>query len=129
MPSTSAARRPLVLVADLEPTARAAACAALEHAGFETAVAEDGKALAALAKQRRPRAIVLDIMTAALHLRADPATRDIPAIVLTGEATPLFRTLSAAIGATAYVLKPIAPEQLVEVVRRVIADRARGVPR
>lgn len=122
------ALRPLVLVADDEPKVRATVAEILEAAGFETAAVENGDALVAFARQRLPDAIVGDLETAALYVRADSATRDIPVVVLTDEATPLFRRVSAGIGATAHVLKPIAPEQLVAVVRQVIDQRPGGRP-
>ncbi len=124
-----AAPPPLVLVADDDPEVRDFVCEVLREAGFVTATATDGDEVAEQARRATPRLIILDVMmprmdgyTTLTRLRGHPATRDIPVIVLTGQAEPVYRTLSAGVGAVAHLTKPFSPEQLTRTVRRVIAE-------
>jgi CheY-like chemotaxis protein len=125
----------LVLVADDEEGVRDLVCEVLVEAGFRTLTAADGDQVAEQAAAHRPALIIVDIMmpkvdgyTALARLRGHPATRDIPIIVLTGQAEPVYRTLSAGVGAAAHLTKPFAPRQLVEAVRRALAT-SEGAPR
>jgi CheY-like chemotaxis protein len=50
-------------------------------------------------------------------------TKDIPVIILTGQADPRYQTLSAGVGAVAHVTKPFSPRHFTETVRRVVAGQ------
>jgi two-component system, OmpR family, response regulator len=124
-----AAPPPLVLVADDDAEVRDFVCEVLRGAGFVTETASDGDEVAEQARRAAPRLIILDVMmprmdgyTTLTRLRGHPATRDIPVIVLTGQAEPVYRTLSAGVGAVAHLTKPFSPEELTRTVRRVIAE-------
>jgi CheY-like chemotaxis protein len=84
-----------------------------------------------LARQDPPDLILLDLglpdMTGdevTIALRADPATREIPIIVLSGQADPEARNRSIAHGASAYVSKPYDITEFVGVVQRLLDARA-----
>ncbi len=53
-------------------------------------------------------------------LRANPACKGVPIIMLTTESQPAKKLEGKAAGATGWIVKPFAPEQLVAVVRKVI---------
>jgi CheY-like chemotaxis protein len=117
----------LALVVDDEIESRDLVCEILAAAGFRTLAAADGEEALALAGAHRPSLIVMDVMmrtmdgyTALTRLRGDPATRDIPVIILTGEEAPLYRTLSFGVGATAHLTKPFSPALLTATVRRIL---------
>ncbi|HEV8419771.1 MAG TPA: PAS domain S-box protein [Actinomycetota bacterium] len=83
-----------------------------------------------LARQHQPHAILLDLNLPDLSgfevlriLRADPATRDIPVIVISADATrdQIKRLLDA--GARAYVTKPLDVAQFVQVVGDALLER------
>jgi CheY-like chemotaxis protein len=83
-----------------------------------------------LARQHQPDAILLDLNLPDLSgfevlriLRADPATRDIPVIVISADATrdQIKRLLDA--GARAYVTKPLDVAQFVHVVGDALQER------
>jgi CheY-like chemotaxis protein len=83
-----------------------------------------------LARQHQPDAILLDLNLPDLSgfevlriLRADPATRDIPVIVISADATrdQIKRLLDA--GARAYVTKPLEVAQFVQVVGDALQER------
>jgi len=132
MTSPPAGSAPPVLVVDDDPEVRDFVCEVLAGAGFATATASDGDEVAEEARRVAPSLIILDVMmprmdgyTTLTRLRGHPVTRDIPVIVLTGQVEPLYRTLSAGVGAVAHLTKPFSPDQLTQTVRRVLAEARR----
>jgi ribonuclease P protein subunit RPR2 len=97
--------------------------------GFDISVEEAGGAVEAEQRiaEQRPDVIVLDVVMPGIdglelcrHLKADPATRDIRIILLTGSAGSA-RAASDAAGADAFVGKPFSPLELL-----AVADRLAG---
>jgi CheY-like chemotaxis protein len=93
--------------------------------------AAHGRAGIELARQDRPELILLDLhlpdMTGddvTIALQADPTTRDIPIVVLSGESDPSARSRAIEHGAAAYVPKPFNVSELVALVEQLIAARA-----
>ncbi len=127
---TSLERRgtaPLVLVADDEDDLRSVICDLLAEAGFRTVAAPDGDQVEELARRHRPALIVMDVMMPRLdgyatvtRLAGDPSTRHIPVIMLTGQAGPVYRTLSFCVGAKAHLTKPFSSDQLLATVRQIL---------
>lgn len=122
---------PLILVADDEAEVRAFVCEILTEAGFATASVTDGDEVGDRAVKDPPRLIVLDLMmprmdgyTALTRLHADPRTRDIPVIVLTGQSEAIYRTISAGVGAVAHLTKPFSPRQLLDLIRGILGEPA-----
>lgn len=99
----------------------------LEKEGFAVRVAVDGdRAVEALAEET-PDLVLLDWMLPHLsgieicrRIRRDPATRDLPVIMLTakGEETDRIRGLDT--GADDYVTKPFSPAELIARVRALL---------
>ncbi len=101
----------------------------LAEAGYEVIAATDGEEGLRKAREHRPGAIVLDILMPQkdgwqiLHeLKADPATRDIPIIVLS---IVDQKDLGFRLGASDYLLKPPDRDALVGALRRVAAPPCR----
>jgi EAL domain-containing protein (putative c-di-GMP-specific phosphodiesterase class I) len=112
-----------VLVVDDEPVTARSYARALHAAGFDVAVAHDGREAAALAKSQAFDVVVSDIampdMDGLALLRAIRQTDlDVPMIFMTG--SPALESAVAAIeyGAFRYLLKPVAPAALLDVVQR-----------
>jgi CheY-like chemotaxis protein len=112
---------PVVLVADDDPEMRQLIVDVLATAGFRALTAADGEEAVALALEHSPDLVVLDVMmprmdgyTALTRLRGQPATREIPVVILTGQGDPIYRSLSAGVDAVAHLAKPFAPRLLVE---------------
>ncbi len=111
-----------VLVVDDDPLVQQLMMGQLEPAGFKVAVAGDGIAALKKAREIRPQAIILDILLPKMdgwqvlsQLKSDPALASIPVILVSVEEQ---RARGFSLGACEYLVKPVEPEQLVEVVRR-----------
>jgi CheY-like chemotaxis protein len=100
-----------VLVIDDEPLARDLIERALSKEGFHIVLATDGRSGLELARKLKPQAITLDVMMPGMDgwavltaLKADPATADIPVIMLT---VVDDKQIGFALGAADYFTKPI----------------------
>lgn len=71
---------------------------------------------------------VLDGWEAIRILKADPRTRSIPIVVLTGQAQPELLERARALGAAEVVVKPCLPAQLGSVVMNAIASKEPAKP-
>jgi two-component system, cell cycle response regulator DivK len=105
----------------------------LTSADFEVIEAEDGEAGLAAAAAHRPDLILMDIQLPLLdgyeatrRIKADPALRAIPIIVITSYALSGDDEKARAAGCDAYFSKPFSPRQLLAKVREYLsADTAR----
>jgi two-component system chemotaxis response regulator CheY len=99
----------------------------LKSAGYEVVEAVDGmdgldKAKArsvnlVLTDQNMPR---MDGLTLIKSLRALPAYKSVPILMLTTESSDAMKAQGRAAGATGWLVKPFDPQKLIEVVRKVI---------
>jgi two-component system chemotaxis response regulator CheY len=99
----------------------------LKSAGYEVVEAVDGmdgldKAKArsvnlVLTDQNMPR---MDGLTLIKNLRALPAYKSVPILMLTTESSDAMKAQGRASGATGWLVKPFDPQKLIEVVRKVI---------
>ena len=103
---------------------------ALRHT---TRCAHTGEQALAMVAQRAPTLIVLDLMLPDIsgkevcrRLKADPATRDIPIIMLTAADSEVDRVVGFELGAADYVIKPFSTRELT---LRVAAVLRRVQPR
>lgn len=78
-----------ILLVEDSKTIRIANESALHHAGYEVICAEDGESALALARERKPDLILLDLILPKMsgpevlhHLKSEPATAEIPVVVL-----------------------------------------------
>jgi CheY-like chemotaxis protein len=117
-----------ILLADDEEDVKQIVELFLESKGYEVLTAFDGLAALDMARTQRPDLILLDVMMPVVNgyevcsrLKADPATRDIPVVMLSAmaQSESVDRGLSA--GAADYVVKPFDPSRLEEVIERVLA--------
>ena len=116
-----------VLVVDDSSVVRDLIAVNLELEGLEVVRCADGiEALEQVAAQR-PDAITLDVMMPRLdgfstveRLRAEPATADIPIVIVTGRASAADLARGEALGVDAYLTKPFEPSELVATVLRLV---------
>ena len=119
----------MILVVDDTLDARELYAEYLRIAGLRAEVAEDGQEALSKASSLRPRVIVMDLAMprmdgweATRRLKADPATRDIPIIALTGHAIERSRERAIEAGADGYLTKPCYPDTLLAEVHRVMRE-------
>lgn len=101
--------------------------------GFEVLAAGDAAAGLAMAASDKPDLIVLDVnlpdrsgIEACGDLKASPATRHIPVIVMTGEAREVsMKVAGLEAGAEDYLMKPVAPSVLVARIRALLKTATR----
>ena len=113
---------PVVLVIDDDPNALDLLGRSLQGAGVRVVTAGEGQEALNLARTLHPAAITLDVLMPGMdgwavlgELKADPATRDIPVIMVTMTED---RNLGYALGATEFLTKPVRRDQLVELLDR-----------
>ena len=105
----------------------------LERAGYEVSAASNRTECMEEAKARKPDLIILDVMMAtvgdgmfaAQELRKEKATRDIPIIVVTSvNKVPPYNIGpdEAWMPVNAFIEKPVAPEVLLEEVRKQLGQ-------
>jgi two-component system chemotaxis sensor kinase CheA len=104
--------RRLVLVVDDSLTTRMLEQSILESAGYEVDVALSGEEALGLVHAKRYALILVDVempgmdgFTFIERLRAEPALRDIPAILVTSRAAPEDRRRGQEVGAQGYIVK------------------------
>jgi len=122
VPLEMANHKPLVLVIDDDPDVRELMRRSLDKDGFRVALAPDGRGGIDLAKQLKPAIITLDVMMPGMDgwavlitLKADPATADIPVIMMT---IVDDRNMGFALGAADYFTKPIDWQRLAAVLHK-----------
>jgi PAS domain S-box-containing protein len=115
-----------VLVVDDNADMRTYA-ARLLSANYEVATASDGYAALAAARARRPDIVVADVMMPGLdgfgllrELRADPALRSVPVLLLSARAGEEARVEGLGRGADDYLVKPFSASELLVRVRALL---------
>jgi len=101
----------------------------LELAGYEVLEAVEGKEALQKIEQERPHLVVLDVRMPVMDgwqvlrtIRSNPETEDLPVVMLTVLADDANIAQGWGIGADFYLTKPFEPQQLVEIVGRLLAD-------
>jgi two-component system alkaline phosphatase synthesis response regulator PhoP len=108
----------------------------LEQDGFVVVETASGDRVLDLVRDERPALVILDLMlpgTPGLDvcraLRQNPATADLPIVMLTAKAAEMDRIVGLEMGADDYVTKPFSPRELTARVRAVLrrAHAAEGI--
>ena len=102
----------------------------LSGAGYDIIEASDGAAGVAMAAQHKPDLILMDIqlpgmdgLAATKKLKADPATRNIPILVVTSYAMKGDEAKAFEAGCSGYVTKPIDKTVFLEAVAKALRSR------
>ena len=111
-----------VLVIDDDPTARDLISRMLASEGYRVELASSGAEGLEAARERRPDVITLDVLMPGMDgwavlaaLKSDPVTADIPVIMLTISDS---EDMGFALGAAAYLAKPIESEALIGMMKK-----------
>jgi CheY-like chemotaxis protein len=121
-----------ILVADDEPNIARLVQMSLERNGYTVVLAPDGREALKQVADSRPDLILLDVMMPHVDgfevlekLKGDPATRDIPVIMMTVKARDADTFEATERGAAAFLWKPVNPSDLLATVDLVLrAPRA-----
>jgi CheY-like chemotaxis protein/signal transduction histidine kinase len=123
----AAATRPedaLVLIVDDDPMMQQLLRGQLEGDGFRVQLASDGHEGIRLAKELRPHVVILDIYLPKVdgwsvlsRLKSEDALENIPVVILSVEEQ---RARGFSLGAFEYLVKPVDPERLLDVVKSAI---------
>lgn len=124
------AERKNILLVDDDPDFVEAVKVIVESGGYNVRVAFDGKEGLEAVKEQKPDLIVLDVMmpvmdghAACAALKKDPATKDIPIILLTAVADRVTTSKYShrdmlESEAEDYMPKPVDPPELLSLIRR-----------
>jgi len=103
----------------------------LSDAGYEISRAGNLAEGINKALTERPNLIITDLhlpdmnaVDATLILKQNPATSDIPIVVLTAMTFGEWKSKALRAGAAKYLIKPVSPPELTEVVRTLIEPRS-----
>lgn len=121
-----------VLIADDHDDNRELLLLLLSAAGYDVREAKDGNECLALALDRPPDLIVMDLSMPGLdgwevfrELKTDQRTRAIPCMAVTAHAE-LDRNQALETGFSAYVSKPFSGDVLLKTIATVLAKRQAG---
>jgi DNA-binding response OmpR family regulator len=124
---TPSERLPVALIAEDDRDIRELVSAKLTAAGYQVLAYSNGPAALAATHQHRPDVALLDVMMPGISgieiltkLQKDPATRDIPVILLTAKSQEFDINSGFAVGAADYIVKPFSPRELVSRVNAVL---------
>jgi CheY-like chemotaxis protein len=124
---------PLILVVDDFEDNRAMYAEYLELSGYRVAQAADGEEAVAKVRELSPDAVVMDLSLPVMDgweatrlLKADPRTKDVPVIALTGHALAMHSRDAREAGCDEFLSKPCLPEELVQKLEEVLSARRRA---
>ncbi|HEX6212771.1 MAG TPA: response regulator [Methylomirabilota bacterium] len=102
----------------------------LTRTSYRLREAVDGEAALGMVREERPDLILMDVQLPKMSgldvtraLRDDPATADVPIIVVTSFALSGDEQRAMAAGASAYIAKPYSPRELLSLIHTFLAER------
>lgn len=116
-----------ILVVDDSATERAHVVGLLKKNGFTTIEVDDGAKSVAAASEHKPDLIIMDIVMPGLNgfqatkkIVSDPATKDIPVVILSSKHQASDKFASQTMGAKGYLVKPVTEKDLLEQISKLI---------
>jgi CheY-like chemotaxis protein len=101
--------------------------------GYTVVSCRDGQEALAQAVSTLPQLIVLDIMMPGLdglgalrQLKSNPATREIPVVVLSAKGHALTKVEAELAGAVLFLAKPFSPNQLLSEAQKILGHANSG---
>ena len=103
--------------------------------GYDVVTALDGEQALEKVKSEKPDLIVLDIMMPKLDgyevcktIKSDPATKQIPVILLSAKGRNVDQKMGFDVGADDYITKPFSPRKLVERINQLLGQTIQERP-
>ncbi|MFQ5596996.1 MAG: PleD family two-component system response regulator [Nitrospiria bacterium] len=122
-----------VLIVDDDATVRQLIAVALRE--YDLVVGTNGQEALKLIAREKPELILLDVMMPKMNgfevverLKADPATADIPIIMLTARGDRSTLEQGQAVGVSTYITKPFSPRKLSETVSALLRKKGESFP-
>jgi DNA-binding response OmpR family regulator len=117
-----------ILIADDEPNIVISLEYLMKREGYEVSVARDGPAALDAIRRERPALVLLDVMMPGMSgfevcqaVRADESLAGVKIVMLTAKGRDTDIVKGTALGADAYVTKPVSTSKLAEQVRELLA--------
>jgi DNA-binding NarL/FixJ family response regulator len=120
---------PTVLIADDDRAVRALVRVTLVAQGWRVLEAATPEESLTVARRDQPQIVLLDVtfegsssdgFVVCRELRSSGSTRDVRVVMLTARDDPESRAFASAVGATAYIVKPFGPLDLVRMLQLVL---------
>ncbi len=115
-----------VLIAEDEPNIVESLTFLLRRAGYDVASVLDGEEALAQLRTHPPDLMILDLMLPRRNgfevlkaVKANPALRSLPVLVLTAKGQPQDRKRAEEIGVGAFMTKPFSNREIMDEVRRL----------
>lgn len=122
------------LIVEDDPDARKVLSLILKLDGYQIHSAPGGQEALTLLAELVPDVILLDVMMPGMDgyqvcqwVRSNPATRQVPVIMLSGKADPESVARGMEVGADEYLAKPITPSNLTKQVKAVLARTSQRI--
>lgn len=103
---------------------------ALDQLGYQTLTVADGASGISMAQQERPDLIILDVLMPTVdgyeicrRMRADPALKDTPILLLTALEERMVDLWGREAGATFSMHKPSRPEHIVSIIEWLLSSK------
>ncbi|HLB45783.1 MAG: response regulator [Chloroflexota bacterium] len=119
-----------ILIAEDERDIRELITFTLRYAGHEVHQATNGEEALGLARETIPDLILMDVrmpkMTgyeACRRMKADDKLKNIPVVFLSAKGQETEIQTGLEVGATDYILKPFAPDQLIKRVNEILGKK------
>ena len=116
-----------ILVVDDSSSLRTAVRIALTGAGYDVAEADDGQTALTRLDGRKYHLVISDVnmprmdgLTFVTQMKTNPTYKYTPVLMLTTEAGEGKKAQGKAAGAKAWMVKPFQPQQLVDVVGKLV---------
>ncbi|HZM14479.1 MAG TPA: response regulator [Candidatus Krumholzibacteria bacterium] len=97
---------------------------------YDVVTATNGEQALQKVREEKPDLVILDIMMPKLDgyetcrmIKKDPATKNIPVILLTAKGREVDQKLGREVGANDYMTKPFSPSKLIERVQAILGVR------
>jgi two-component system alkaline phosphatase synthesis response regulator PhoP len=118
-----------ILAVDDEPHILKLVAFSLKAGGFEVIEASDGLSALEIAEAEQPDLILMDVMMPVLdgfeacrRLKENPATKDIPVVMLTAKTQLSEQKAGLDSGAKHYICKPFTPKDLVAQITEFLGE-------
>ncbi|RME31876.1 MAG: response regulator [Thermoflexia bacterium] len=122
-----------ILVAEDERDIRELIAFTLRFAGFDVVLATNGAEAVELAEAQPPDLVILDVRMpkmsgyeACRRLKENPRTATVPVVFLSAKGQDAEIQQGLASGAEEYILKPFAPDELIQQVRDILHRAGRA---